>query len=1537
MTTLDACAEQIAQSHCIEQGEEFPLLWDPRYRVPEEIDANRGLVPDSGYESRLIRTHLGTMLTWGTEQVAAGKLAGSSAALRSVNQAFQPIYSQPVLCIRYDWVDSTSHTKAFFFGGNHYALTKAQTHLRGVAIDADTMSGLIESIRMPDKSMFFGWPRPIQEDDAWYNYNLDVQEYFAAQRMLYQLAVRDGHARHAKKIEEAMRDSLSQYNEVIRNGSYSMRLHKEAGREADALWELHSAVCKCLYAEVPQQTQLIADVVDRINGDTRGFFTETAITRTAEWLTRQDTCKDAAIELFMISIERLAARRGESNWLPKQLAQSLEGAALTDLERDSLIVKAIETIWPEERHPLHKLLYVGHSVSQGQALLLDVIEHPERTPKSYTILLSKLKDAVELLDPTRHGSSINEVVLSCEFTAALRGFIASKSPHYRYDADTKRLIRTGRILYEEIEPLKRALQEGERAAVDRVVVASDCMDLRMFNMEYAALELICSKLRARADIWDPKNFDRVVGTFNSKGDAVSAMRAVTPEQALSLEATIRNSAFPSAEVIASGNFNPESLRESLAHALSSTQNPGWLDAARALNAWFTHDVINRYNQARRANDGASPGKQRHVFMDDAQCRGLLSFEVLQCHLRDWLMAADHDPLICEALSDLLSGDSAEPVQAKAFIAFEVLRLATVSCEIQERAFCMLGSTYFPPYLMQVYEQNFKNAEDRYRRDFFLKVAQWDHTVPVDERPSVIWAHLFEEESDRRQELFDKLCRYRVDVSAWHPDLLDPDDWVILHHHMNSDRYRRVHFSHYATGVAYLNSVENSTMQERIITLLADSDRDRFIIEKLLQYWCESIFEPNINELFEEYKTTLSAEVPQEETFEVFDGLLSKWREYFERVRSFIGNNEGPEPARRQSPQWPDLAALEIFRVFDPTTDRGGGLAMLLERRFPSLSSDSRQELVALARNPFKVEDLGTKEAGWWTQSGFYFNGERNFHKRIKQLGESLSDEEQEALIRVMYPYSKSYFLNHQRVLREQFPQQLPAAACASGSDSWPNGEISSLVLEIFVNARTPINAALMQEMVRAARLELARNFSLQHGPVAAIATDLSRAARVHLGRRHTQDIAEVKLPTSFATYPKFARFVIQSYLGIVHVGLLETLGDRLKGLSPDDALREFFRVTEQSKVGQMLRARPELPHRFRDTLRDVEDRVPESDQAEVENTIIRTLRWNPSAFRLSHCIAAGSIGEVWAAEHTRFDYPLAIKVLTPTKLERTRSVLAELGRMREILGWYQDISRESVIAARVTDKLIALIRSETDFRNDMRNWRDMMGNQDVDMSRLRDDGIVPLPGGEFWTPNYIEASPEVLVMSMVDGVGLNDISETVRDTPVGKFCASKLWDFFYDSLFNSESGGYPMDLHLGNSLMLRRELPSLSRHDFRPTMVCVDTGQMGRITTGEREAIQQFLGLAVADPDPDKMLDLMGRFGSDCEGRRGAKAQYNRAGLHRCIQDLASTHNPMDGLGLLVGVDAFMHGLDLGPFVDPVKAFNTVRGAIVRLDSGFKI
>jgi hypothetical protein len=535
----------------------------------------------------------------------------------------------------------------------------------------------------------------------------------------------------------------------------------------------------------------------------------------------------------------------------------------------------------------------------------------------------------------------------------------------------------------------------------------------------------------------------------------------------------------------------------------------------------------------------------------------------------------------------------------------------------------------------------------------------------------------------------------------------------------------------------------------------------------------------------------------------------------------------------------------------------------------------------------------------------------------------------------MHPYSKTYCLSDEWTLIRQFPGELPKACDRASYDYSSRSDVTAEVLQMLGNARTPINEAAAAGLERAARLGAARSHALEVGPVMAIAEEIPRAARADRARNHAIDIISVKLPDGFRNYPPFACFLIQTYLNILNTGTIETIGRELKALSADEALRRFFFLTEQVKVGQLIRARPEVPPRYQDALRDMEDKVKPSDESEVSITIERGLGWSPRSFRLDGCINAGSMGEVWRARHTGHPVPLALKVLTQTKLDRINSALDELRRVKEILGWYRDISREAVIAGEVAGKLIDLIEHEVDFRYDMENWQDWMGDKRINKRRLKEDGVVPLADGKFWCPMYFGAEERVLVMSLVDGVGLNDVMNRISGKPVGLDLAQDLWGLFRRSLFESKDGRYPMDLHPGNIMLLRREVGSLDAPCFNPTRVLVDTGQMGRIEVpGERANLVDFLAAAASDSPMPELLDRLERLGMDERGRECTDLRYDREGLGRRLVELRQGEDLLDGLGRL-SVEAPMHGLRLPRYLDPLKAFVTLRGGIQKLAPDF--
>ncbi|MCB0328744.1 MAG: SAM-dependent methyltransferase [Bdellovibrionales bacterium] len=1542
LETVEECGKQIAETSFIEPSEEFPFLRDTKAKLPEEIEKYRELLPGHYSEGRYYRKQLGSVLEWSASEQAAGRLSPESDAVQAAKDRFTPIFGGKTFCDysfyckdRYRWI-----TRTYFYGGNQFAQSSAAQHLAGERVETEELARLSTALTEPNRKDYY-WESPIQHEQYWYNYYNDCLDYIDAITGLHELARRDGFNDQADALLERARVTVTALGEEAKD-SWDAKNDRDAVQEWDARLELHAVRCGIRYANDPdQRAELGEKLIQRLQDDGRGFFGEKVIAETAEWLSFQSETQHLALPLFKIVVDKLAANRGNHDWLPAEIGDLLSSSDLQDAERDELNRYALESMWPEHARQLtHWFSYID-TITSGQRLMLDIIDNPDQFPAAYRFVLEKTADVVEGMNVSKHGTSFNETSVVLAPSEKLRAFVDSHRDHYRYEEATQRLIRKGSIEREEKEVLLRLAANGDEVkAIKKATGFSSLSTYDAFSNELMMLDHVCRRFASRRDIFDPQNFEKVVATFEEPLKASQVLASVLPQQSRDLERRERSSSLPSAEQVRAGKFDAETLKAELTDILKDSSHPEWLNAVNALGAWFGADALARRVQFKKEMNRRDFSEREPVIMTANDYLDLESFRLLGNHWNAWIANAGSDPQALQAVSSILETGSTEEIAAKAFLAYPLLGEEGVSIEVQEAAYLMIAEKYLPTYVRTVFDRRFQEASDEAKQGFFKSISLWDHTVPEQERPSALWAHLFELEPAERLRLQGKIVEYLRDPEEWRPDLLDKDDWAILHHHMNREEYRRVHFDHYTAGFSYLYGIENYSVRERVVSLLVERYRDdfpdRFVIELILDNY-DDPSRLRADDYFEDYKAQRGpsrySDRDDDSDHRIFVNSFEKWQNYIISIKS--GAPAGPQGHVRR---YNNLAAEELLTVFDPATDRPQSLESVLALRFPRLGDDTRASLANLARNPFVTTDSGRKEDGWWNH-GFYYQGEVGFHRRIRELvGDELGgDDELKSLLYVMYPYSKTYCLSNERSLIEQFPHELPEASHRQSYDRGASSNISEAVLKLFQRARTPLSEEAAARLEEAARLGAARRHALETGPVMGIAEELPRAARMHLARNHITTVEPIELPESFRDYHPYARFLIRSYLNILKAGTVERIGKDLKTLGADEALREFFRITDQNKVGQLIRARPEVPKNFQDALGEVEDKVKKSDESEVRITIERSLKWNPRSFELEGCVNAGSMGEVWRARHKDYEVPIALKVLTPTKLKKIEASLDELKKMREALGWHRDVSRESVIAGEVVGKLIDLIEKEVDFRVDYENWQHWMkGVSTPDFSRLKQDGIVPIPGTEFWTPHYFGAKKEVLVTSLVNGVGLNDVMDDISGKATGREIAKSLWSFLRVSLFESEDGRFPMDLHPGNVMLLVREMARLNTAGFQATKVLVDTGQMGRMELPtERQAMMDFLLSAASAEEPiESLVARLERMGVDDKGRKGEGLQFDRVGMSARLAELRESDDIFNSLGRL-SVEAPMHGLHLPRYLDPLKAFLTARGGIEKLDPNF--
>jgi len=664
-----------------------------------------------------------------------------------------------------------------------------------------------------------------------------------------------------------------------------------------------------------------------------------------------------------------------------------------------------------------------------------------------------------------------------------------------------------------------------------------------------------------------------------------------------------------------------------------------------------------------------------------------------------------------------------------------------------------------------------------------------------------------------------------------------------------------------------------------------------------------------------------------------DSFEDKKKEFLE-YKSAI--NKGREPDQKFARSWERKTVFELLKTrnaLDP--QKRLDLKTILTMRFSNLEETQIENLYTLATNPFQIEEDARRENNktvgeskdWWTQGGYEYHGERIWHKAaIAATQGRLTEDEENNLILFMYPFSKTGYHNTFHRLNDLFPYKLPAKSVDyRGAEQ----NIATIVLPSFAKLSLEELDEIAKAIPKKARMHLAREHQKKKSELDGVAEDIPRYARTQLAREHQMGLHNITLPESFKNYHEFALFLFKVYLGVLDVGDIEQINKNLKELEADVALRQFFVLRDMIKPGQLLASRPEVPDQYRDILKELEDGVAPSDREEVRNVIQRDFGWTNGDYKLVRNLNAGSMGEVWLVEHSKISFPLAVKILTPSKEKKINETLKEMEKIQEIFDWYRPIYREAVIAYEVIDKLMGLIKGEMDFRQDKRNWETLFGfdKKAPNLTNIELDGTVPIPNTGFHTALYIKATKYALAMSYIDGVGVDDPENGLTDSSERKALAQQLWSYLQDKIFASKKGEFPMDLHLGN-LMKTRSTNKI---------VMIDTGQNGKLKLpDERKSLKSFLvastlPLSIGDRSK-RLVDILLEMSKEEQG-----IVVDQEGLQSKIKALLDVKgNVVDRVRDLF-MSAPFHGLFLeSSYTDILKSIMTFQGAALRLDPSFQ-
>lgn len=158
-----------------------------------------------------------------------------------------------------------------------------------------------------------------------------------------------------------------------------------------------------------------------------------------------------------------------------------------------------------------------------------------------------------------------------------------------------------------------------------------------------------------------------------------------------------------------------------------------MNAALALNAWFTYDALNRYNQRVTENEALPFDKRKQVIMRPTDYENLASYQLLNANLQKWILNAGTISQAMQAVNNLFKCNSTQESSAKACLAFPLLGRADIGLAVQKSAFQLVAKSYLPEYVSTVYEQRYNTAKAEERLKFFATIALWDRSVPSDTR------------------------------------------------------------------------------------------------------------------------------------------------------------------------------------------------------------------------------------------------------------------------------------------------------------------------------------------------------------------------------------------------------------------------------------------------------------------------------------------------------------------------------------------------------------------------------------------------------------------------------------------------------------------------------------------------------------------------------------------------------------------------------------------------------------------------------------
>ncbi|MFA6319032.1 MAG: AarF/UbiB family protein, partial [Elusimicrobiota bacterium] len=454
-------------------------------------------------------------------------------------------------------------------------------------------------------------------------------------------------------------------------------------------------------------------------------------------------------------------------------------------------------------------------------------------------------------------------------------------------------------------------------------------------------------------------------------------------------------------------------------------------------------------------------------------------------------------------------------------------------------------------------------------------------------------------------------------------------------------------------------------------------------------------------------------------------------------------------------------------------------------------------------------------------------------------------------------------------------------------------ETAELMRSLFPGARTPVKNVV--ELFGRPRFDPAAKAELDR------VLDAVRANAKVRGGKIAQE--SVELPEVFEKSQPIVKEALTEYFSLLSFGEREAiLNDfNTEGLSEEGALKRFFEVTGNEKLGQFLSLRRDLiPERYRRELERFQENVEPSSFEEIKSTIEKELE-APLGTHFASIgpkpLKVGTIGEVY--EVTLKDGTRAVvKVITPSKRKAIELNLARLKVVARTLSAEKDRFEQKTDFARLFAELERSIKEELDLTLEYANAMRFAGR---------------LPAGVSIPKFYGELTrPSVLVQSFADGVNPTSLPEPLR-----KQTADRLSDLFLEQVLSQDS--YHDDLHPGNI-----------RVDGAGNITLLDFGRIGRLTPEDRAGIIPLL-LAVRSQDPGAILQVLEKIGT-----RGD--DYDPAGLRTAVTRLLAERQSASSLVSALFFEAGNHGLEIrSVYLQLIKGILTFEGTAHQLDPEFDL